>query len=335
MTISPGPPPWPIPPSWTISPPAPSQPVSSQPTPAQPVPVQPAPQAASEPPARTVVVLCPEGSDARGVADAARAMPGVTVEARSLPAPAPGFAGVYDLARAAAKATDEGARGIVIAEATDAPEETAWALELLHAADTPLVLAADPGHPGDVADAIGVAAADLGGFGCLFVTNGEIHASRHVGRSGASAAPSFSSPGAGPLGRVTGGSPRLLWHPPGRLTVAGPYGTRSPNVGLHTVALGDDGRLLRAVAEHCDGLIVAAPGTARIPEAVISALAEPAMRLPVILASPADCGAALPTTTLDPLKARVLMHLLLDAGRSREAVLEAFAATDRPGTTRL
>jgi L-asparaginase len=325
MTITPGPPPWPIPPSWTISPPAspPASPSASSASASQP---------ASEPPARTVVVLCPDGSDARDVIDAVRIAPEVTVEARALPAPAPGFAGVYDLARAAAKATDEGAQGIVVAEATDTPEETAWALELLHAGDTPLVFAADPGDAADVADAISVAAADLGGYGCLFVTHGEIHSARHVSRSGV---PAFSSPGAGPLGRVTDGTPRLLWRPPGRLTVAGPYGTRSPNVGLHTVAVGDDGRLLRAIAEHCDGLIVATPGTGRVPEAVISALAEPATRLPVILASSADCGAALPATTLDPLKARVLMHLLLDAGRSREAVLEAFATTDRPGTTRL
>jgi L-asparaginase len=325
MTISPGPPPWPIPPTWTISPPAPKAP----PAPATP-PTPVTPPATLEPPARTVVVLCPEGSGVHGVPGPPRS--GVAVETRALPALAPGFTGIHDLAEAAARAAEDGADGIVIAGATDAPEETAWALELLNAAGAPIVIAADPRQAGEVPDAIAVAAAEILGAGCLLVSRGEIHAARYVHRSGPG---SFASPDAGPLGRVTDGTPRLLWQPPGRLTVTGPHSVRPPRTGLHTVTLGDDGHLVRAVAEHCDGLVIAAPGLDRIPEAVISALAEPATRLPVILASGAACGAALPVTTLEPLKARVLMHLLVGAGRDRGAVLEAFAATDRPGHTRI
>jgi L-asparaginase len=231
---------------------------------------------------------------------------------------------VHDLARAAGQAVTEGADGVVIAQVTDAPDETAWALDLLHTGDAPLVLAADPHDAADVADAIGVAAAGPSGFGCVLVSQGEIHAARHVQRAGRA----FASPAAGPLGHVSDGAPRLLWRPPGRLTVRGPYGARSPRVGLHVIALGDDGRLLRALAEHCDGLVVSAPGTGRLPEPVLSALAEPAGRIPVMLASPVTYGGALPTTTLDPLKARILMHLLLGSGRDDEAVIEAFAAAD-------
>ncbi len=339
MTISPGPPPWPIPPSWTLSPPIPAvpkpeaepEPPIEDPAPvAEPAPV-PEPPHVPDPvpavaPARTVVVLCPEGSGTPETLKTLRTPPGVTVEARVSPASTPGMGGVYELAFAAAKAVDDGAHGIVIAQEVEAPEETAWALELLHTGEVPLVLAPDPTGPGDVADAVGVAAAELSGFGCLLVARGEIHAARHVRRPGAT--PVFSSPSAGPAGLVTGGVPRLLWRPPGRLTVRGPHGGKSPQVGLHTITLGDDGVLLRTVAENCDGLVVAANASS-IPEPVLPVLAELAGRIPVVLAAPATSSGMLPETGLDPLKARMLMYVLLDSGRDNEAVLEAFAAADR------
>jgi L-asparaginase len=236
------------------------------------------------------------------------------VDARPLPAPAPGFAGVHDLAAATAGALRDGAHGVVIVSAGDAPEETAWALDLLHQGDAPLVLAADPAG---VADAIGVAAAAPNGCGCLLVAGGEVHAARHVHRSGHG----FTSPEAGPMGRVSGGTVRLLWRPPERLTVRGPYDTASPRVGLHVLTLGEDGEPLAALARLCDGLVVA--GSA-VPEQLAPALAEAASRIPVVLASPAPAESAIPATTLDPRKARVLMHFLLAAGRDHESVLAAF-----------
>ncbi|MCW2948497.1 MAG: Asparaginase/glutaminase, partial [Actinoallomurus sp.] len=275
-------------------------------------------------PRRTVAVFGPDGAGAPDVLGTLPAVPGVTLEARSVPGAGTGFSWVYELARAAGQAVQEGAHGIVVLQDTDAAAETAWALELVHAGDAPVVLAAAPDRPGDVADAINVAAAGL--TGCLLVAHGEIHSARHVSRTGATA---FASPGAGPLGRVSEGTVRPQWRPPRRCTVRGPHGGRSPRVGLYTVALGDDGELLRAMARHCDGLVVAASGAGRVPEPAATVLAEVAGRVPVVLASPAARRDALPSTTLDPIKARVLMYLLLDAGRDREAVLAAFAATDR------
>ena len=309
MTLSPGPPPWPIPPSWTLTPPRRAT-----------TPPAPEPVGVTH---RTIVLLAAGGVEARDV-------PGVAVEARSIRPPAPGFAGVYELADAAARALSEGADGVVIVQGAEAPEETAWALDLLHPGDAPLVLAAGPV---DVADAISVAAALPPRAGCLLVTHGEIHAARHVRRTGTLPA----SPGAGPLGHVAGGTVRLLWRPPERVTVrAGANGGRLPRVGLHTAVLGDDGLLLGALAEHCDGLVVAAT-TGGVPEELTAVLAEAAARVPVIVAAPAaPVGhGSIPVTGLDPLKARVLMHLLLAAGRDRDAVLTAFAAAERPGPAQL
>src|SRR5438094_74727 len=102
MTRSPGPPPWPIPPSWTLTPPSPAR----------------------KTPGRTVVVLAPDD------------IPGVTADVRRVPEPEAGFAGVYALAEAVAGAED--ADGVVLACRMDAPEETAWALDLLHTGEAPL-----------------------------------------------------------------------------------------------------------------------------------------------------------------------------------------------------
>jgi L-asparaginase len=325
MTLSPGPPPWPIPPSWTITPPQRAE----DRTPPAPEPVAPEPVAGTA--HRTIALLAPDDVETR---DVLGAVPGVTVDTRSIRRPAPGFAGVYELADAAARALSEGADGVVIVQGAAAPEETAWALDLLHPGDAPLVLAANPEHAGDMADAISVAAASPTRAGCLLVTHGEIHAARHVRRTGGHA-PVLASPGAGPLGHVTGGAVRLLWRPPERMTVRdGANGGRIPRVGLHTAVLGDDGLLLGALAEHCDGLVVAATTMGGVPEEIAAVLAEASARVPVIVASPVGHD-SIPVTTLDPLKARVLMHLLLAAGRDRDGVLAAFAAAERPGPAQL
>jgi L-asparaginase len=282
----------------------------------------------------TIALLVPEGA---GTRDVLGAVPGVPVEAKPLPSLARGFAGVHELAGAVSRALSEGADGVVVVLGTDALEETAFALELLHAGDAPLVLAPDPGHTTDVADAISVAAAAPTGAGCLLVAGGEIHLARHVRRTGTHT----PVPAAGPLGYVTAGTVRLLWRPPERMTLSGDrVEGPAPRVGLHTATLGDDGELLAALAERCDGLIVTATATGRIPEELADVLAEAATRIPVVLVSPIGHD-ALPSTTLDPLKARVLMHLLLGTGRDNDAVLAAFAtagaftAATRPGPVTL
>jgi L-asparaginase len=315
MTLSPGPPPWPIPPSWTLTPPPPRARRERAPEPAV--------------AHRMIALLAPDDAEAR---DVLGAVPGVTVDARSIRPPSPGFAGVYELADAAARALSEGADGVVVVLGADAPEETAWALDLLHPGDAPLVLAAGPDRAGDVADAVRVAAEAPARSGCLLVARGEIHAARYARRTDAR---TLASPGAGPVGHVTAGAVRLLWRPPERLTVrTGATGGRRPRVGLHTAVLGDDGLLLSALAERCDGLVVSAAAAAGVPEEIAAVLAEASARIPVVLASPAGHD-GIPVTTLDPLKARVLMHLLLAAGRDRDAVLAAFTAAERPGPAQL
>jgi L-asparaginase len=171
----------------------------------------------------------------------------------------------------------------------------------------------------------------------------------------------FASPSAGPLGHVLEGTVRLLARPVRRSAVplaalrparAGAAVTAVPppqraaggvRVGLVTMCLGDDGEFLRAAAGRLDGLVVAGFGVGHVPAALVPLLSELAARMPVVLASRTGAGAVLADTYgsagserdllsrglisagfLDPLKARLLLHVLIAAGADRAAVRAAF-----------
>jgi L-asparaginase len=255
--------------------------------------------------------------------------------------------------------------GVVVSQGTDTIEETSFLLDLVYGGDAPVVFTgamrnptlAGADGPANLLAAVTVAAApQVRGLGCLVVLGDEIHAARFVRKAHTTSVAAFVSPVAGPLGFVAEGRAVLLTRPARRPAlpaleslVAQPSQPSPPSravtTGLVTMVLGDDGALLEAAAGRFDGLVVAGYGAGHVPGAVVDQLDGLARRIPVVLASRTGAGMMLARTYgypgserdlrgrgligagfLDPIKARLLLHLLLAAGATRDEIAAGFAA---------
>ncbi|MGW0731807.1 asparaginase [Streptomyces sp. NPDC002851] len=246
--------------------------------------------------------------------------------------------------------------GVVITQGTDTIEETAFLLDLRHRHDQPVVVTgamrnptlAGPDGPANLhAAVIAAAAPQLRGAGVLVVLNDEIHAARHVRKSHTTSPAAFTSPAAGPIGRVAESRVQMAAPFPGRKPVPPVLNppTHEVQVGLYTATLGDDGTLLAAWDSQCDGLVVAAFGVGHVPQKFVKTLEGLALTIPVVLASRIGSGPVLTSTygfpgsekdllarglipagRLGPYQARLLLHGLLAQNADRNSITDTFAA---------
>ncbi|MFJ6509272.1 asparaginase [Streptomyces sp. NPDC091879] len=243
--------------------------------------------------------------------------------------------------------------GVVITQGTDTIEESAYLLDLVTSGDLPIVVtgamrnASMPGAdgPANVLAAIRVAASDdVHGTGCVVVFAEEIHAARWVRKTHATSPTAFTSY-PGPIGYVAEDRVRITARPTLASLTIDLRGASSPaHTTIYTVGLGDDGTLLNAVGDQAHGVVIAAFGAGHVPKACVDVLSDLAKRMPVILTTRTGSGPVLQRTygfpgsesdllerglisggTLDPVKARVLLQLLLMAGADTDRILHAFS----------
>ncbi|KOG08579.1 MULTISPECIES: asparaginase [Streptomyces] len=245
--------------------------------------------------------------------------------------------------------------GVVVVQGTDTLEETAFLLDLLCTTEQPIAVTGAmrrpdlPGAdgPANLAAALAVAADPAcRGLGVLVVLADEIHAARHARKTHTTSVATFASPGAGPVGTVVEGEPRILLRPAVPAALCPLRFDPSVRVALVTLSQGDRGELLEAVDDRFQGLVVAAFGAGHAPAWLVDPLADIARRIPVVLASRTGGGTTLshtyrspgseydllhhgliPAGPLDPAKARILLHALLSSGAAGPA------GYDRPRIT--
>ncbi len=263
------------------------------------------------------------------------------------------LADVFALAETVSAALADGCAGAVVIQGTDTIEETAYLLDLLVAGGAPVVVTgamrnpslAGPDGPANILAAVEVAASEPArGLGCLVVMNDQIHAARWAAKAHTASPAAFTSPGFGPLGHIVEGEVDIPLRLRDRSPAFSPVPRREIRVGLVTITLGDDGMPIGALAGQVDGLVVAAFGAGHVPAETVAPLARLARRMPVVLASRTGAGPVhhrtygFPGSETDllarglvsagylaPVKARLLLHLLIADGADTTRIKETFA----------
>jgi L-asparaginase len=244
--------------------------------------------------------------------------------------------------------------GVVITTGTDTLEELAMLCAMTYAGEAPIVLtganrpASAPGAdgPANLLDAVALAASAHGaGLGAVVVFGGEILAAASARKFESTGPSAFSSPVAGPLGRVVEGRVWLHARPLRHPTLDPPTIDRA--VRIVPAALGDDGALLRAAAQDADGLVVEAFGAGHLTPGMLHALRDAIARIPVVISVAPERGSMMHATYgfegserdvrasgavcvpfLAARAARIALLCCLGAGLDRDGIAAALAPWD-------
>lgn len=282
---------------------------------------------------------------------------------------------VLDVARAIESAAADGIDGAIVTQGTDTMEESAFLLDLALRVDVPVAvtgamrnpLSISHDGPGNVYAAMQVVtdpavrqrARDLG---VMVVMLDSIHAAIDVAKTNTSRIDAFASPEAGPLGVVVEDRVRLTGRPVrdhktaldialGDTLLTG-VAPPLPSVALLTMAMGENGALLAALADDPEtlgfrGIVLGAMGGGHTPSWLTPHLDVLTPRLPVVMAGRMQAGYLLAKTyeregsemdllrrgvrsagRLPPLKARLLLTAMLMGGLDRAAMDRVWATVN-------
>lgn len=272
---------------------------------------------------------------------------------RQVPGWALNLEDLIEVAGEAKRAIDEGAAGVVVTQGTDSIEETVFVLDLLVNRGAPVVVTGamrNPTLPGadgpaNLLAAVQVASSEAArSLGAIVVFNDEVHAARYVQKTHTQNPATFRSAMTGPIGWISEGKVRIAVRPTKHhhIELDALHGDQS--VALLKLGLGGDERILGAVGElGYAGLVVEGLGGGHVPSHMAEPLGALAAEMPVVLASRTGSGEVLRSTysfpgsemdllerglisagTLDGLKSRLLLTLLLRSGATRAEVSATF-----------
>ncbi len=249
----------------------------------------------------------------------------------------------------------EAITSFVILQGTDTLEESAFAIDLMlahlnlnivftAAMRDPHQLGAD-GFANLLASARVALHAATAEMGVVVVINDEIHAARLVEKRHSFNLRAFQSPNLGAVGWIVEGRARYV-SAPSRLHIKYSGGRTSAKVALIRCVFDMDSILLDSLPSlGYDAVVIEGVGGGNVAEALSRSVAKLASQVPTVLVSRTGGGEVLSSsygevgsaggllrlgcingTTLDGLKARVMLLVLLADGASLARIRDAFAA---------
>lgn len=281
------------------------------------------------------------------------------IDLAQLPSCDLGFELAIALAEAVNAAAARGSSGVVVTQGTDTIEEMSYCLDILVTSDVPVAVVGAMRHSGlsgadGLANLLDAARTVVNpgarGLGCLVVVNSEIHSARTVRKLHTSSPSAFRSDIVGPIGWISEGVPHLRDRPFARTVLELPPDTNIVRPPLVRITMDDDGWWLPAVAEgRTGGLVIEGTGGGHLPSRLADEIVAVAQRIPVVLTSRAGAGDVLRSTyggfkgsetyliegglipggSLDGIKARILLALLLMADVDRAAIDHEIATAGR------
>lgn len=280
---------------------------------------------------------------------------------RQVPSPELTLDDLIALAEEIERRLSRGDAGVVVTQGTNTIEETAFVLDVLVDADSPVVVTgamrnptlAGADGPANLLAAVSTAASpEARGLGTVVVFADEILAARYVRKAHTQSVSPFQSSPIGPIGWLSEGVVRVGARPVGRRHLALSRSGEPPPVALLTFGQGDEGRLVSAiVSAGYRGLVVEATGGGHVTARSVPELERLAGEMPVVLTSRTGAGELLrrtysfvgsevdlmqrgliPAGAMTAAQARMLVRLLLAAGAAVDEVRQAFAALAAPGS---